>query len=70
MAANGRIVSYDLIINGRPSERHRKFLEWKIPVMILTFLTVVVMWRIFMLRVYRESKPESRLGQVMPGQVM
>ena len=27
VAANGRIVSYDLIINGRPSTRHRKFLQ-------------------------------------------
>ena len=44
-----------------------KSLEWKIPVMNQTFLIVVVMWRIFMLigEFYRESKPESRLGQVM-----
>ena len=40
-----------------------KSLEWKIPVMNQTFLIVVVMRRIFMLRVYRESKPGGRLGQ-------
>ena len=27
IASDGRIVSYDLIINGRHSTRHRKFLQ-------------------------------------------
>ena len=71
VAANNRIVSYDLIIllMGDPLQGienfYRKYtylkltsLEWKIPVMVLTSRTVLLIG---------EFHWQSRLGQVKPG---